>query len=113
MEKSAASIATHITHLLNCLTTLESDHRPKSNITCDQEKLLIQTSSSMILQNIQNLFSQDLDVKDSKLLEPDIPDIDHRIQTLQEAVSLGNHNLETIKQQAENLMLEIQKVLYL
>ena len=113
MEKAATSIAAHITHLLNCLTTLEQDHKPKSNISCDQEKLLIQTSCALIIQNIQNLFRADLDAQDSKLLDPDIVDIDHRLQTLQEAISLGNQNLSMIKMDAQDLLLDLQTVLYL
>ena len=117
MDKSATSIsnsiAAHITHILNCLTTLEQDHKPKSNIICDQEKLLIQTSCALIIQNIQNLFRADLDAQDSKLLDPDIVDIDHRLQTLQEAISLGNQNLSRIKMESQDLILELHKVLYL
>ena len=113
ISQSVSSIVTHVTHLLNCLATLESDHRPKSNIICDQEKLLIQTSRSQILKKIQLLYSQALNIQDLDLLTPDIPDIDHRLQTLDSGISLGKDSLEEIKLESMQLLVEIQKVLYL
>ena len=113
ISKSISSIATHITHILNCLTTLESDHRPKSALICDQEKLLIQTSTSLILQNINNLSSASINLQDSALVTADISDIDHRRQTLDECINQGTAFLKIVQSESEDLLKDIHEVLYL